>query len=88
MVTGMIAMAEPSRKPGLQSITMLTIWEVWRERNNRVFRKLTATVGHIVATIQDEARVWRLAGNRGLDLLLPASLPDLDQAAATQFNVI
>jgi hypothetical protein len=86
--TGMIAMAEPSRKPGLQSITMLTIWEVWRERNNRVFRKLIAIVGHIVATIQDEARVWRLAGNRGLDLLLPASLPDLDQAAATQFNVI
>jgi hypothetical protein len=50
------AIEDASRRPGLQSIVLLTIWEIWRERNNRVFRREAKTVSHIVASIQDEAR--------------------------------
>ena len=54
--TDLIAPADPTFRPGLQSMVMLTIWEIWRERNNRVFRKVTRTVSQIVYSIQDEAR--------------------------------
>jgi hypothetical protein len=54
---------------------MLVVWEVWRERNHRVFRKVARTVGQIIYNIQDEARTWAFAGNRGLDMLLPALGP-------------
>jgi hypothetical protein len=50
----------------------LTIWELWIERNSRVFKKVARSVQQIVYTIQDEARTWAFAGNRGLELLLPA----------------
>lgn len=72
--TDMVAAADPSiLRPGLQSMVTLTIWEIWRERNNLVFRKETRTVRQIMYSIQDEARTWRFAGNRDLDMLLPAS---------------
>lgn len=73
--TDLVASANESRRPGLQSIVLLTIWEVWRERNNRVFRREARSVSHIVAAIQDEARTWTMAGNRDLDMLLPALVP-------------
>ncbi|CAD6253342.1 unnamed protein product [Miscanthus lutarioriparius] len=72
--TDMVAAADPSiLRPGLQSMVTLTIWEIWRERNNLVFRKETRTVWQIMYSIQDEARTWRFAGNRDIDMLLPAS---------------
>ena len=73
--TDLVATADPSLRPGLQSLVTLTIWEIWRERNNLVFRKVTRTVRQIVYNIQDEARTWRFAGNRDLEMLLPASAP-------------
>jgi len=73
--TDLVAPADPSLKPGLQLMVTLTIWEIWRERNNRVFRKVARTVRQIVYSIQDDARTWSLAGNRDLDMLLPTSAP-------------
>lgn len=70
--TDLIAAAAPSRRSGMQSMVTLTIWEIWRERNNRVFRNEARTVRQIVHNIQDEARTWRFASNKGLELLLPA----------------
>jgi hypothetical protein len=35
---------------------MLVVWEVWRERNNRVFRKVARTVSQIIYDIQDEPK--------------------------------
>jgi hypothetical protein len=63
--TGLISSTEPSLRPGLQSIAMLVVWEVWCERNNRVFRKVARTVGQIIYSIQDEARTWAFAGTPG-----------------------
>ena len=73
--TDLVATADPSLRPGLHSLVTLTIWEIWRERNNLVFRKETRTVWQIMYSIQDEARTWRFAGNRDLEMLLPASAP-------------
>jgi hypothetical protein len=51
-------------------MVMLTVWEIWCEQNNCVFRKQARTVCQIVHSIQDVARMWSFAGNKGLELLL------------------
>jgi hypothetical protein len=66
-------------KEGIKSLLMLVIWEIWRERNSRVFRKTSRSVQQIFSSVQDEARTWAHAGNKGLQLLL---------ATRTQGNVL
>lgn len=53
-----------------KSMLILVIWELWRERNERVFRNTSRSVQQIVSSIQDEARLWASAGNKGLKDLL------------------
>ncbi|CAD6220465.1 unnamed protein product [Miscanthus lutarioriparius] len=45
--------------------------------DNRVFNKITRTAEQVFSAIQDEAKVWIRAGNRGLEMVLPltAQLP-------------
>jgi hypothetical protein len=57
-------------KEGLRSLILLTIWEIWRERNGRIFRKECRQVQKIVESIYDEANTWARAGNKGLRLVL------------------
>lgn len=70
----LVAGAAPSVCPGLRSIAAVTIWEIWKERNARVFKRTTRSVQQIVCTIRDEARTWAFAGNKGLEMLLPAAV--------------
>jgi hypothetical protein len=59
-----------SAKNGLRSLIVLTIWEIWRERNSGIFMKKGKQVQGIVEAIQDKANTWAQVGNKGLLLLL------------------
>lgn len=59
-----------AKKQGLRSLIMLVMWEVWRERNARVFRKECRSIQRIMEGIYDEAKAWAYAGNEGMQLLL------------------
>jgi hypothetical protein len=61
----------PAATQGLRSLIMLVLWEVWRERNARVFRKECRQVQRIMAGIYDEAKMWAYAGIKGLQMILP-----------------
>lgn len=61
---------QPTLKEGMRSLIMLTTWEIWRERNSRVFRKVGRQVQRIVESIIDEANTWAHAGNKGLRQVL------------------
>jgi hypothetical protein len=67
----LITDTSPSARPGMRSVITLTIWELWLERNSRVFKKTLKTVQQIVHSIQDEVRNWILAGNKDLEQLMP-----------------
>ena len=41
---------------------MLTSWEIWRERNRRIFDKEEMSIVSLVNRIRDEARLWNMAG--------------------------
>ncbi|XBI52970.1 hypothetical protein VPH35_035267 [Triticum aestivum] len=46
------------------SLQMLICWEIWNERNARVFRSKASPPSRVVATIKDEAKTWFIAGAR------------------------
>jgi hypothetical protein len=62
--------ARPQRK-GLASLVLLTVWEIWKERNARVFRHKLSPTFVILDKIKCEARLWVLAGAKRLGELIP-----------------
>ena len=50
---------------------MLVSWELWNERNARVFRNVATTVTMVTARIKEEARIWALAGARHMCNVMP-----------------
>jgi len=62
--------ASPLRREGVRSMIMLASWEIWKERNNRVFNRKCNSCVQVFRAIQEEAKVWIRAGNKGLAELL------------------
>ncbi|KAF8652991.1 hypothetical protein HU200_062426 [Digitaria exilis] len=54
----------------LRSLTLLVIWEMWKERNARVFRQYGRPATEIVDSIKGEALLWIKAGDTALANLL------------------
>uniref|UniRef100_A0ACD5UMD8 Uncharacterized protein n=1 Tax=Avena sativa TaxID=4498 RepID=A0ACD5UMD8_AVESA len=59
----------PQRK-ALASLAMLVTWEIWKERNARVFRGHAVTVDMMVTKIKEEAQLWCFAGAKALSSLI------------------
>lgn len=49
---------------------MLISWELWKERNARVFRNVSSPSTILVEKIMNEATLWALAGAKGLGVIL------------------
>lgn len=60
----------PSRK-ALSSLAILVAWEVWKERNARVFQNHATTHAMLVSKIKNEVGLWSLAGAKALSLVIP-----------------
>jgi hypothetical protein len=66
-----IALGRGQHRKALASLLMLISWEVWKERNARVFRHHISATNVIIAKIKDEARAWCLAGAKNLCNIIP-----------------
>jgi hypothetical protein len=62
--------SSPHRK-GLASIALFTVSEIWLERNARVFCHKASPTFVLLDKIKCEARLWVLAGAKGLGTLIP-----------------
>jgi hypothetical protein len=58
-------------RKGMTSLAMLIIWEIWNERNDRVFKNKRATSQVIFDRITKEAKLWVVAGAKNLSQLMP-----------------
>jgi hypothetical protein len=58
----------PHRK-GFDSIVLLVVWTLWKERNSRVFERYAETLPTICQRIADEVELWKLSGAAGLALI-------------------
>lgn len=63
--------APPANREVIKSIIVLTLWEIWKERNSRVFRKEGRYMPKIMEAIFEEAELWAHAGNKGLQMIVP-----------------
>jgi mannosylglycoprotein endo-beta-mannosidase len=60
-----------SNRKAMASLTLLVSWEVWNERNARVFQHKLAPPFVILDIIKRETRLWVLAGARRLGEIVP-----------------
>ena len=57
-------------KKGLGSLILLTLWRLWNERNNRIFRHEEVPVTRCIAAIKEDSRLWVFAGAKDLGSLV------------------
>ncbi|CAD6343674.1 unnamed protein product [Miscanthus lutarioriparius] len=71
-----------AKREGVRSVTMLTVWDIWKERNNRVFGRTSRSPQQLFWAIQDEARMWIRAGNSGVEIIIPSTAQQQGSATA------
>ena len=55
---------------GFDTLFALTAWEIWKERNARVFRRDSLTVHQLAMVIKQQGELWIDAGARKLSCLV------------------
>nr|TKW03953.1 hypothetical protein SEVIR_7G077100v2 [Setaria viridis] len=58
-----------SRK-ATRSLTLLIMWEIWNERNSRIFHHQGSSAPSLMAKIKSSANLWIAAGAKSLAGLL------------------
>jgi hypothetical protein len=66
----MIAASHTDHRDGIRSIIILVLWELWTERNARIFKEKASTLRQLMHRIQDEANGWAFAGAKKLQRLI------------------
>jgi hypothetical protein len=66
----MIQQTPDAHRRGTSSLFTLVCWNIWKERNARIFRQKSASLQLIIAYIRDEAREWSFANAKALRKLL------------------
>jgi hypothetical protein len=67
----MMAEGASTLRKALASLTLLTVWEIWKKRNARVLNNKHSSTFVIIDKIKSEARLWVIVGAKDLGSLLP-----------------
>jgi len=65
-----ITSSEHVPRKAILSLSLLIIWEIWCERNARIFRKQEKSALGLFSKIKNEAATWALAGAKHLQSLI------------------
>jgi hypothetical protein len=67
-------------KKSVKYLILLTIWRLWKARNDVIFKNINPNREDLVIYILEEAKMWMLAGAKALPSLHPHSRPPDDAA--------
>ena len=59
-----------ANRKAMAFLVLLTTWEIWNERNDRVFQNKHTSLQAIFSKIKNEAKVWIIAGAKRLEEIL------------------
>ena len=68
-----LAVVQSSSRKGLKTAIILITWEIWKERNTRVFNNKLSMSSMLMQHIKNEAKNWITAGAKKLADLLGQS---------------
>uniref|UniRef100_A0A8R7R329 Reverse transcriptase zinc-binding domain-containing protein n=1 Tax=Triticum urartu TaxID=4572 RepID=A0A8R7R329_TRIUA len=66
-----IAQSRAPSRSAMTSLLMLVSWEIWKERNARVFRNSATPTAVLVRNIKEEVKLWVMAGAKNLGVVMP-----------------
>uniref|UniRef100_A0ACD5W3K6 Uncharacterized protein n=1 Tax=Avena sativa TaxID=4498 RepID=A0ACD5W3K6_AVESA len=66
----MISASDNDSKDGVRSLIILVAWELWKERNNRVFKDKPSSLRRLVQLVRDKAQSWAFVGAKKLKRLI------------------
>lgn len=66
----MIATTAGEHREGVRSLIILVSWELWKERNNHVFKDKSSSMRRLVLLVREEAQSWVFSGALKLKRLL------------------
>jgi hypothetical protein len=69
-----ITFTEHVPQKAIRSLSLLVIWEIWRQRNARVFTNHETSAVGLLAKIKNEAAAWVSAGVKGFRVPHTASV--------------
>jgi hypothetical protein len=58
------------KKKGFDRLFALVTWEIWKERNAPIFRRVSTQASQVVALIKQQGELWIDAGAKKLGCLL------------------
>jgi hypothetical protein len=58
-------------RKAMASLAMLVSWEIWKERNARVFTNKSLPANMLLVKIREEVNLWSLAGAKALCNTMP-----------------
>ena len=65
-----ITSSEHVPRSAVRSLALLVTWEIWRERNARVFKNHETSALGLLAKIKSEVTAWVAAGAKALESLI------------------
>ena len=77
IVAKIINDTSPVFRKAVNSLILLTLWEIWRERNDCTFRGKVASASQIVSSIRRAIELWRAAGATCLEPPFGETLGDM-----------
>ena len=54
--------APKEKKKGTISMIHMVAWDIWEERNRRVFQQREMTTAQLIRIVREEINLWNLAG--------------------------
>jgi hypothetical protein len=58
-------------RKGNRTLLLLVTWEIWKERNQRIFQRNELSILSLCTKIKEEAKTWTLAGAKRLSEIIP-----------------